>query len=171
MFPVTWAQRSSESDETRNYLYVFINVPDVPPSSAKVDVTSTSVSFSGTDIKEKKYSVKLDLYAEIDTENSKTHHTPRGVEMVLRKKTLGLEYWPRLLKEAKKVHFVKTDFDKVCLYVSFFFFLLIILIVSSGSMRMSKTRPWTTTMLPTLAASARKAASVALISPSLVEAT
>ncbi|QKX57960.1 uncharacterized protein TRUGW13939_05080 [Talaromyces rugulosus] len=109
---VTWAQRSSDSDETRNYLWVFINVPDVPPSSADVKVTSTSVSFTGTDIKEKKYSVTLELYAEIDTENSKTHHTPRGVEMVLRKKTLGLEYWPRLLKEAKKVHFVKTDFDK-----------------------------------------------------------
>lgn len=169
LVPVTWAQRSSESDETRNYLYVFINVPDVPPSSAKVDINSTSVSFTGTDIKGKKYSVKLDLYAEIDTENSKTHHTPRGVEMVLRKKTLGLEYWPRLLKEAKKVHFVKTDFDKVCHYASFF--PVFILIVSSGSMRMSKTRPWTTTTQPTLAASARKAASVALISPSLVEAT
>jgi hypothetical protein len=121
---VTWAQRSSESDETRNYLWVFINVPDVPPSSADVKVTSTSVSFTGTDIKEKKYNVTLELYAEIDTENSKTHHTPRGVEMVLRKKTLGQEYWPRLLKEAKKVHFVKTDFDKVCyLDLPYFLFL------------------------------------------------
>jgi hypothetical protein len=115
---VTWAQRSSESDETRNYLYVFINVPDVPPSSADLKVTPTSVSFTGSTIKGTKYSVTLDLYAEIDPENSKTHHTPRGVEMVLRKKTLGLEYWPRLLKESKKVHFIKTDFDKVCLQIS-----------------------------------------------------
>lgn len=23
------------------------------------------------------------------------------------------EYWPRLLKESKKMHFLKTDFDKV----------------------------------------------------------
>ncbi|CRG83758.1 Protein wos2 [Talaromyces islandicus] len=109
---VTWAQRSSESDEARNYLYVFINVPDVPPSSAELKVTPTSVSFTGSTIKDTKYSVTLDLYAEIDPENSKTHHTPRGVEMVLRKKTLGLEYWPRLLKESKKVHYIKTDFDK-----------------------------------------------------------
>lgn len=65
-------------------------------------------------MKGNKYSVSLDLYAEIDVDNSKVHHSPRGVEMVLRKKKLGLEYWPRLLKEAKKVHFVKTDFDKVC---------------------------------------------------------
>ena len=34
------------------------------------------------------------------------------------------EFWPRLLKEDKKVHFLKTDFDKVSfLFFIFFFFL------------------------------------------------
>jgi hypothetical protein len=33
--------------------------------------------------------------------------------MVLRKKELKEEYWPRLLKDSKKVHYLKTDFDKV----------------------------------------------------------
>lgn len=84
------------------------------------------MSFTGTNLKGTKYSVSLDLYAEIDTENSKVHHSPRGVELILRKKNLGTEYWPRLLKESKKVHFVKTDFDKVSnsptfLFISFFF--------------------------------------------------
>jgi hypothetical protein len=32
--------------------------------------------------------------------------------MVLRKKELKEEFWPRLLKNAQKVHFLKTDFDK-----------------------------------------------------------
>ena len=32
--------------------------------------------------------------------------------MKLRKKELKEEYWPRLLKEPKKVQFLKTDFDK-----------------------------------------------------------
>lgn len=32
---------------------------------------------------------------------------------MLRKKEEKEEYWPRLLKESKKVHFLKTDFDKV----------------------------------------------------------
>lgn len=32
---------------------------------------------------------------------------------MLRKKELKEEYWPRLLKESKKMHFLKTDFDKV----------------------------------------------------------
>jgi hypothetical protein len=30
----------------------------------------------------------------------------------LRKKELKEEFWPRLLKDNKKVHFLKTDFDK-----------------------------------------------------------
>lgn len=54
----------------------------------------------------------ITFYAEIDVENSKIHHTSRNVEIKLRKKELKEEYWPRLLKEAKKVQFVKTDFDK-----------------------------------------------------------
>jgi hypothetical protein len=32
---------------------------------------------------------------------------------VLRKKELKEEFWPRLLKENKKQHFLKTNFDKV----------------------------------------------------------
>lgn len=32
--------------------------------------------------------------------------------MKLQKKELKLEYWPRLLKENKRLHFLKTDFDK-----------------------------------------------------------
>ena len=31
---------------------------------------------------------------------------------MLRKKELGEEYWPRLLKDKAKMHFLKTDFDK-----------------------------------------------------------
>ncbi|KAL1969673.1 hypothetical protein VTN77DRAFT_8226 [Rasamsonia byssochlamydoides] len=109
---VTWAQRSSDSDATRNFLYVSLNVPDVPKSSADLNITASTVSFTGTNMKGIKYHVSLELYAEIDPENSKVNHTARGVELVLRKKELKKEYWPRLLKETKKVHFLKTDFDK-----------------------------------------------------------
>jgi hypothetical protein len=35
------------------------------------------------------------------------------LEMVLRKKKAEDEFWPRLLKEKAKVHWLKTDFDKV----------------------------------------------------------
>jgi len=33
--------------------------------------------------------------------------------MVLRKKEMKEEFWPRLLKDTKKMHFLKTNFDKV----------------------------------------------------------
>lgn len=52
------------------------------------------------------------MYAEIDEAASKVHHTSRSVELKLVKKKLKEEYWPRLLKDSKKVHFLKTDFDK-----------------------------------------------------------
>ncbi|OJD11545.1 hypothetical protein AJ78_07705 [Emergomyces pasteurianus Ep9510] len=110
---VLWAQRSSSTDPEKNILYVHLGVPDVPPSSAKLSLTPTSISFSGhSDTKKIDYKVDLELYGEIDVDNSKSHHSPRGVDLVLRKKEIKDEYWPRFLKESKKVHFLKTDFDK-----------------------------------------------------------
>ncbi|OJJ61791.1 hypothetical protein ASPSYDRAFT_169972 [Aspergillus sydowii CBS 593.65] len=109
---VTWAQRSSASDPERNYLYVNIKAADVPRSDAKLDITAKNVTFSGPSRKGVTYKVSLDLYAEIEPENSKVNHSDRDVELVLRKKELKEEYWPRLLEIAQKVHFLKTDFDK-----------------------------------------------------------
>lgn len=108
---VLWAQRSSDINPEKNYIHLTISAPDAP--KIDVDLKSTSLSFTGqSDTKNTRYHVELELYGEIDTENSKTHHTSRGVEFVLRKKELKSEYWPRLLKESKRVHFLKTDFDK-----------------------------------------------------------
>lgn len=114
LITVTWAQRSSSLDAERNYIYLTISAPDVAPSAAEIKLTSTSLTFSGrSDTKKVVYHVELDFYSEIDPENSKTNHTSRDLEFVLRKKDLKDEYWPRLLKETKKMHFLKTDFDKV----------------------------------------------------------
>ena len=88
-------------------------MPDVPQGKIKLDLTPTGLSFEGhSDTLKKTYHVELEFYAEIDPAESKINHTARDVEMKLRKKELGETYWPRLLKEAKKVHFLKTDFDK-----------------------------------------------------------
>jgi hypothetical protein len=82
----------------------------------KLNLTPTKLTFTGhSETKKTTYHVELEFYAEIDPENSKTHHTDRDVEIVLRKKELKEEFWPRLLKDSKKMHFLKTDFDKVCL--------------------------------------------------------
>jgi hypothetical protein len=109
-----WAQRSSASDPEKNHIFLTIVAADVPSSDLKLDLQPTSLSFKGVSTSKKvTYAVDLGFYAEIDPKESKIHHTDRDIEMVLRKKELKEEYWPRLLKESKKMHFLKTDFDKV----------------------------------------------------------
>jgi len=110
---VLWAQRSSADDPTKNYIYLTISVPDVPKKSLQLELNEKSLKFTGTsDSKKTTYHLELEFFDAIDVENSKTNHTPRDIEMVLRKKELKEEYWPRLLKDKAKVHFLKTDFDK-----------------------------------------------------------
>lgn len=110
---VRWAQRSSATDPESNFIYLTISVPDVPTSNLKLDLKPTGLVFTGhSDTLKKTYHVELEFYAEIDPAASQVHHTARDVEMKLRKKELDAHYWPRLLKEPKKVHFLKTDFDK-----------------------------------------------------------
>ena len=110
-FLVLWAQRSHKDDPTKNYIYVTISVPDV--AAPKIDIQSSSLSFTGhSDSLKRDFHVVLDFYAEIDTAETKVNHTAKNIQFVLRKKELKEEFWPRLLKDSKKVHFLKTDFDK-----------------------------------------------------------
>jgi hypothetical protein len=113
-FLVLWAQRSSSSDPAKNFVYLTITAPDVPDSDMKLDIQSSKLIFTGkSSTKKATYHCELEFFAEIDPAESKTSHTGRDVEMVLRKKELNEEFWPRLLKEKGKVHFLRTDFDKV----------------------------------------------------------
>ncbi|KAF4554807.1 Wos2-like protein [Elsinoe fawcettii] len=110
---VTWAQRSSNTEAEKNHVYLTIAVPDVDPKQIKLDIQPTYLDFKGySDTKKATYAVKLEFFDEIDPAESKIHHTPRDVELVLRKKELKEEYWPRLLKDKSRAHFLKTNFDK-----------------------------------------------------------
>ncbi|OQO09334.1 hypothetical protein B0A48_04732 [Cryoendolithus antarcticus] len=110
---VTWAQRSSTSEPEKNHIFLAIMVPDVSPSDIKLDIKADSLTFTGySQSKKANYHVELQFFKEIDPSASKTHHSARAVEFVLQKKDLEEEYWPRLLKDKAKVHFLKTDFDK-----------------------------------------------------------
>lgn len=85
----------------------------MPKDDIKLDIKATSLSFTGTSTTlKKKYHVDLELYAEIEPAETKTNHTGKNIEMRLQKKELKEEYWPRLLKDKARVHFLKTDFDK-----------------------------------------------------------
>ncbi|RAR06590.1 HSP20-like chaperone [Stemphylium lycopersici] len=110
---VTWAQRSSVDDPEKNYVYLTIVAADVPESDMKLDLKEQSLSFKGTSTSKKcTYAIDLEFFAEIDPKESKISHSGRDVTLVLRKKELKEEYWPRLLKDNKKMHFLKTNFDK-----------------------------------------------------------
>lgn len=110
---VLWAQRSNKTEAAKNFIYLTISVPDVQPSNLKLDLKPQSLSFAGhSDSLKRDYQVSLEFYDEIDVAETKINHTAKNVEVVLRKKELKEEFWPRLLKDAKKVHFLKTDFDK-----------------------------------------------------------
>ncbi|KAF3047894.1 hypothetical protein E8E11_009430 [Didymella keratinophila] len=110
---VTWAQRSSADDAERNYIFLTIVAADVPESDLKLDLQPTKLSFKGTSTSKKvTYAVDLEFFAEIDPKESKIQHSGRDVTLVLRKKELKEEFWPRLLKDKAKVHFLKTNFDK-----------------------------------------------------------
>ncbi|KAF1951476.1 HSP20-like chaperone [Byssothecium circinans] len=112
---VTWAQRSSSTEPEKNYIFLTIVAADVPESDKQLELTPTKLTFKGASTSKKvTYAVELEFYAEIDPQESKIHHTGRDFELVLRKKELKEEFWPRLLKDNKKVHFLKTNFDKVC---------------------------------------------------------
>jgi hypothetical protein len=110
---VLWAQRSSKTDAEKNFIYLTFTVPDVQKSNLKLDVKSQSLTFSGhSDSLKRDYHVELEFYDEIEEAETKVTHTNKNIALVLRKKELKEEFWPRLLKNDKKVHFLKTDFDK-----------------------------------------------------------
>jgi hypothetical protein len=112
---VLWAQRSSSSEPEKNHVFLTIMAADVPESELKLDLQPTKLIFNGPSTSKKvTYAVELEFFAEIDPKESKIHHTGRDIELVLQKKDLKEEYWPRLLKDNKKMHFLKTNFDKVC---------------------------------------------------------
>ena len=111
---VVWAQRSSKDDAEKNFIYLTISVPDVTDKTMKLNVTPTKLTFTGTsETKKTTYHVELEFYAEIDPESSKTNKSAKDIEFKLRKKELNEDFWPRLVKTDKKLHFLKTDFDKV----------------------------------------------------------
>jgi hypothetical protein len=110
---VLWAQRSNEQEAEKNLVYLTINVSELKPESIKLDIQPTKLDFAGTTVKGQEYAVELEFFEEIDPAETKKHISTRAIELAIRKKEAKAEFWPRLLKEKKKYHFLRTDFDKV----------------------------------------------------------
>jgi hypothetical protein len=88
--------------------------PDVHKADFKLDLQPTKLTFTGkSTTKNLTYHADFEFFADIDPDKSKINHSDRDIELVLSKKDLKEEFWPRLLKDGAKVHWLKTDFDKV----------------------------------------------------------
>ncbi|KWU43537.1 HSP20-like chaperone [Rhodotorula sp. JG-1b] len=116
-----WAQRSSDSDPERNIIYLTIAAPELD-SDFDLKVSdgnklsfhgkSRAVSSKGTaaDLDAKEFQFEYELFG--DVEEVRRGLTGKGVQVVLRKKDLSDEYWPRLLKEKGKNSRITTDWSK-----------------------------------------------------------
>ncbi|KJH53165.1 CS domain protein [Dictyocaulus viviparus] len=98
---VIWAQRES-------FLYVTIEIDDVAIEDLTAD--NSKLHFKGTSHTEV-FETTLEFFDEIDGAGMKrTPTNTRVIELNIPKKEA--KWWPRLLKEKGKVHWLKVDFDK-----------------------------------------------------------
>ncbi|ELT99588.1 hypothetical protein CAPTEDRAFT_175529 [Capitella teleta] len=101
--PAIWAQRNDR-------VYITIQLGDCKNPSIKVE--ENRVHFSGKGGPDQAdYELTIDLFGEVNPEESKYSVLPRNIPILLMRKESG-PYWPRLTKEKTKVHWLKTDFAK-----------------------------------------------------------
>ncbi|OTF80754.1 prostaglandin E synthase 3-like protein, partial [Euroglyphus maynei] len=100
--PLKWAQR-------KDLVYLNFEVQDAV--NPEVVVEKDKVIYRAETKDKEKYETILNLYGEIKPDDSKWINRDRGAEFVLIKNDTG-SYWKRLLKEDKKYHWLKVDFNR-----------------------------------------------------------
>jgi len=101
---VVWAQRKDK---------VFLTIQLENCVNPSVEIKDGSLYFKGKGgTGQTDYEVLMEFNKEIDPEDSKYQTTGREIIFVLQKKEESTGFWPRLLKDSKKVHYLKTDFSK-----------------------------------------------------------
>ncbi|PIK38737.1 hypothetical protein BSL78_24427 [Apostichopus japonicus] len=102
--PVTWAQR-------KDLIFITIEVSDVQKSPTII-LEDQKLIFKGKGgVENLTYEVEMEFHSEISQPESKFKVRPRNVEFALKKKQPG-NYWPRLLKDTTKQHWLKVDFQR-----------------------------------------------------------
>ena len=100
-FPtLKWAQRKDK-------LYITINV--VHSKKPTIEIKGKKMKYEGTD-GTKNYSFEIELFDEIDTENSKYTLDTRNIFLNLKKNKSG-DYWPRLTFDKVKFHWIEIDWN------------------------------------------------------------
>jgi len=100
--PVQWAER-------RNILYIFVHVPD--SQKPAIQLSADKLYFRTKSNAGIEYEVTLNFYKDVNVESSKYCLSDRGVDFILKKAEEG-PFWNRLLKDDKKYHWLKIDFNR-----------------------------------------------------------
>jgi prostaglandin-E synthase len=96
---IKWAQRKDK---------LFITISVVHSKKPIVDLTDGKrIKYQGTD-GSVNYAFDIELYDEISKDESKYTLESRNIFLNLKKKTSG-PYWPRLIKDEKKYHWIEVD--------------------------------------------------------------
>ncbi len=80
-------------------------------TNQKVELTNTHLNFEGESAG-KKYVLNLELFAEVDSQNSKWNKTGFHLLLVLEKKDVDAPFWPRLIKPKEKNQYIQVDWSK-----------------------------------------------------------
>jgi len=99
---VLWAQRDS-------LVYLTISVEDMKVDDLTVNEKSLHIKGSSGS-SHQVYECTLEFFGEIKGSEHRRISSSRHVELVIPKATDG--WWPRLLKDSKKVPWIKVDFNK-----------------------------------------------------------
>lgn len=104
---VLWAQRADK-------LFLTLQIQDCKDPEIKLDIDK--LYFKGksysiqSDADHGQLEVTIEFYKSIDVGSSKQSIGARGIEFVIFKE--DSDWWPRLLKDSTKQHWLKIDFPK-----------------------------------------------------------
>lgn len=77
-----------------------------------IELTTTKLTVKGKGGPEKKdYAAEINFHGEVNPDESKQLVNPNKLFFTVMRKEAG-EYWPRLLNDKSKQHWLKVDFDK-----------------------------------------------------------
>ncbi|KAJ6607330.1 hypothetical protein B0H10DRAFT_2194960 [Mycena sp. CBHHK59/15] len=104
-----WAQRSSQFDETKNLVYLTVNLP-ISENCLSNALSDPQKLPSKLNVQPGPNYFEIEFFSENSRESTRTL-TARSLFMVLFKKVRA-EYWPRLTAEKDRHAHIRTDFDK-----------------------------------------------------------
>ena len=99
-----WAQRHDR-------IYLTIDVFDPKDVDIKLDAGSLNVRCTRSE-DNAKFAVDLEFFDTVVPAESQKSTTGRNISFILLKEKDDQPYWPRLVKDTKKLHYIAVDFTK-----------------------------------------------------------